>query len=309
MRVTNYTVIDTEQRTWRRRRIDDIWELALRDSIWNGSEDCESTDADVHAAAFDNNPAQKRLATVVAVDEDEKEALNLHVDKNTEYVKGHPIIKTGTDVSKYLISTKDDSDPAFTFRSMVLGTLFTALSNVITMLYQFKPVQIQVSAVFLQLLIFISGEAWAISTPRPDRFKGKWVRSILSLLNFVQSLNAQAITWALARQMYGVAAQCPIVPLGLVIGLAIPVLHWILIKFISRIGEYPINTVIIIFMSGRYFYDNTAFIWSSIAIQVGVFLQVWLRRHPNICNKYNYLIGATLDGGSQLVIFLLSFAV
>lgn len=125
---------------------------------------------------------------------------------------------------------------------------------------------------------------------------------------YVQSLNAQAITWALAKEIYGVAGQYLIVPLGLVIGLAIPVLHWILIKFIPKVGEYPINTVIIIFMSGRYFYGNTAFIWSSIA--VGVFSQVWLRRrHPNIYNKYNYLIGAALDGGSQLVIFLLSFAV
>ncbi|KAI1399216.1 putative OPT peptide transporter Mtd1 [Hypoxylon fuscum] len=104
-------------------------------------------------------------------------------DEDTVYVKGHPVIRNGLDVSKYLISTRDDGDPAFTFRSVVLGTVFTALSSVITMLYIFKPYQVQVSAVFIQLLVFIFGEAWALSTPRPDRFQGKWLRNSLSFLN------------------------------------------------------------------------------------------------------------------------------
>lgn len=54
------------------------------------------------------------------------------------------------DVSRFVVSDRDDGDPALTFRSLVLGTIFTALSSVITMLYVFKPVQMQVSAVFLQ---------------------------------------------------------------------------------------------------------------------------------------------------------------
>jgi hypothetical protein len=56
----------------------------------------------------------------------------------------------GFDVSRFLVSTRDDGDPAFTFRSILLGSAFTALSSVITMLYVFKPVQMQVSAVFIQ---------------------------------------------------------------------------------------------------------------------------------------------------------------
>lgn len=54
------------------------------------------------------------------------------------------------DVSRFVVSDRDDGDPALTFRSVVLGTIFTALSSVITMLYVFKPTQMQVSAVFLQ---------------------------------------------------------------------------------------------------------------------------------------------------------------
>ncbi|KAM6516931.1 hypothetical protein FSOLCH5_007880 [Fusarium solani] len=107
-------------------------------------------------------------------------------DEDTVYVKGHPVIRNGMDVSKYLISDRDDGDPSLTFRAIVLGSLFTALSSVITMLYVFKPTQMQVSAVFLQLLVYIFGQAWALGTPRPDRFKSPWVQSILRFLNFGQ---------------------------------------------------------------------------------------------------------------------------
>ncbi len=91
-----------------------------------------------------------------------------------EYRNGHPVIrngkfpkivvyalrqrgahwlirkKIGDDVSRFVVSDRDDGDPALTFRSVFLGTIFTALSSVITMLYVFKPTSMQVSAVFLQ---------------------------------------------------------------------------------------------------------------------------------------------------------------
>ncbi|KAI3390955.1 hypothetical protein diail_8329 [Diaporthe ilicicola] len=116
----------------------------------------------------------------------------------------------------------------------------------------------------------------------------------------MQSLNSQAITWALAKDMP--------VPLGLLIGAALPVLHWGVIKAFPRVRGLPINTTIICSFAGQVYYGNTSWVWSSIA--VGVFSQLYLRRRmPQIYNKYNYLIGAALDGGSQVVIFILSFAV
>jgi hypothetical protein len=37
---------------------------------------------------------------------------------------------------------------------------------------------------------------------------------------------------------------------------------------------------------------------------------VWLRKyHPGWYNKYNYILGGALDGGAQMMIFVLSFAV
>ncbi|KAH8692825.1 peptide transporter MTD1 [Talaromyces proteolyticus] len=126
--------------------------------------------------------------------------------------------------------------------------------------------------------------------------------------SIVQSYNSQAITWALAKETYGVGSRYLIVPLGIVIGLGIPVLHWGITKVFPSVRKWQLNTAIILSYAGTSYYGNTSWISSSIA--VGVFSQVWLRRRlPSIYNKYNYLIGAALDGGSQIMIFILSFAV
>lgn len=122
----------------------------------------------------------------------------------------------------------------------------------------------------------------------------------------LQSMNTEAITWALAKQFYG--GRYLLVPLGLAAGLALPVLHWGLNRVFPPARKWPLNTAIIASYAGVNYYGNTSWVWSSIA--VGVFSQFWLRRRlPKIYNKYNYLIGAALDGGSQIVIFILSFAV
>ena len=124
----------------------------------------------------------------------------------------------------------------------------------------------------------------------------------------MQSLNSQAISWALAKQMYGLSGRYVIVPLGLLIGFSLPFFHWALIKKFPCIERIPLNTAIISAYAGTTYFGNTSWIWSSIA--VGIFSQFWLRKRvPKVYNKYNYLIGAALDGGSQIVIFVLSFAV
>jgi hypothetical protein len=46
------------------------------------------------------------------------------------------------------------------------------------------------------------------------------------------------------------------------------------------------------------------------SIIVGLVSQLWLRKyHPGWYKKYNYILGGALDGGAQVMIFLLSFAV
>jgi hypothetical protein len=46
-------------------------------------------------------------------------------------------------------------DPSLTFRFLDLGSTFTTLFSVITMLYIFKPIQMQVSVTFLQCTLFL----------------------------------------------------------------------------------------------------------------------------------------------------------
>lgn len=46
------------------------------------------------------------------------------------------------------------------------------------------------------------------------------------------------------------------------------------------------------------------------SIVVGLVSQLWLRKyHPGWYRKYNYILGGALDGGAQVMIFILSFAV
>lgn len=48
-------------------------------------------------------------------------------EHKVRYVNGEPVITTGWDVSRYLVDTRDDGDPAITFRSLLLGTVFAGL--------------------------------------------------------------------------------------------------------------------------------------------------------------------------------------
>ena len=49
------------------------------------------------------------------------------VDEKPQYVNGEPVITNGRDVARYLVDLRDDEDPPFTFRSVVLGTVVGGL--------------------------------------------------------------------------------------------------------------------------------------------------------------------------------------
>lgn len=48
-------------------------------------------------------------------------------DEKSLFVNGDPVITSGRDVSKYLVDLRDDEDPPFTFRSIILGTMIGGL--------------------------------------------------------------------------------------------------------------------------------------------------------------------------------------
>ncbi|TCD71832.1 hypothetical protein EIP91_003175 [Steccherinum ochraceum] len=106
-------------------------------------------------------------------------------DSSVEWVNGEPVISNGRDVSKYLIDIRDDGDPAITFRSCVLGTVFAGLGATLVQIYQFKPVQMSVSTVFLLLLIYSFGTAWAKFLPRAETVQGGRYAKLAPVFRFI----------------------------------------------------------------------------------------------------------------------------
>jgi len=127
----------------------------------------------------------------------------------------------------------------------------------------------------------------------------------------VQSLNSGAVTWSLAKQLYGVHGPYFVIPLSLFIGMIPTLVQWLISKRWPTIGPIKVDSIvlpIIFFYSAGLASGVTSPITSSIV--VGIVSQLWLRKnHPTWFNKFNYILGGALDGGSQVMIFILSFAV
>lgn len=60
-------------------------------------------------------------------------------DNNSLFVNGEPVITSGRDVSKYLVDLRDDEDPPFTFRSIVLGTMIGGLGAALYQVCMLPP--------------------------------------------------------------------------------------------------------------------------------------------------------------------------
>jgi OPT family oligopeptide transporter len=128
---------------------------------------------------------------------------------------------------------------------------------------------------------------------------------------YVQSLNSQAVTWSLAKQLYGVNGAYFLVPMGLVIGFGPTTIQYFVAKRWKSIAGVPVESIILplIYMYAGWFSSGVTSITTTL-VATGVVTQVWLRRyHPGWYRKYNYILGGAMDGGAQVMIFLLSFAV
>ncbi|KAF4574269.1 hypothetical protein EYR36_005602 [Pleurotus pulmonarius] len=132
----------------------------------------------------------------------------------------------------------------------------------------------------------------------------------------IQGYNSASIAMgALGKELFslGKPAGYWIIPFGIVIGLFAPLPFWIVWKFsrpgsrLSMTMEY-INVPIVALYIGWLPYSVNGQWWSCVVI--GFVSQWWLRtRKPRWFIKYNYLLSAALDGGSQVILFILSFAV
>ncbi|KAF9492268.1 oligopeptide transporter [Pleurotus eryngii] len=127
----------------------------------------------------------------------------------------------------------------------------------------------------------------------------------------VQMLNSAAVAWSLAKDLYGFKGPYWIVPMSLLLGMIPTCVQWLLWKRWRNIGPVPLDKVVlpIIYMYSAWMSVGvTSTITSSIII--GLVSQLWIRKsYPRWYNKYNYILGGALNGGAQVMVFVLSFAV
>ncbi|KAG2157254.1 OPT oligopeptide transporter protein-domain-containing protein [Suillus clintonianus] len=124
-----------------------------------------------------------------------------------------------------------------------------------------------------------------------------------------QSYNSQAIAWGgLAHELFSTGQRYQWVPLSYLIGLVAPLPFWIIHRYWPKLHmDYYYTPIICSYIGGLSVGINS----SVVSYYMVAFLsQWWLRtRYPRWFVKYNYLVSAALDGGTQVMVFVLSFAV
>lgn len=124
----------------------------------------------------------------------------------------------------------------------------------------------------------------------------------------VQQYNTLAIAWSIAGDMFSVGARYQWVTISYLIGFLVPLPFFFAYRYTKlEIFRY-LNLSIILWYMGWLFVGVNSSILTYFALGIGA--QWWLRKHkPAFFNKYNYLVSAALDGGTQVLVFILSFAV
>jgi hypothetical protein len=143
----------------------------------------------------------------------------------------------------------------------------------------------------------------------------------------VQQYNTLALAWSMAGDMFSVGARYEWVTLSYLIGFIVPIPFWLIYRYTKiRFFSY-INLSIILWYMGwlcnfspcpfearRRFANPPTVVGVNASILsyfiAGFFAQMYLRRYkPKWFVEWNYLVSAALDGGTQVIVFILSFAV
>ncbi|KAJ7470934.1 OPT oligopeptide transporter [Mycena latifolia] len=129
-----------------------------------------------------------------------------------------------------------------------------------------------------------------------------------------QQYNSASIAMgALGKELFVFGKPYWLIPFAIFLGLFMPLPVWLVWKFSSpksRISEFMkyLNLPIILLFVGALPAGVNGQ-WTTCMI-LGVYSQWWLRKkHPRWFRKYNYIMSTALDGGSSVVLFILSLAV
>ncbi|RDW59135.1 hypothetical protein BP5796_12059 [Coleophoma crateriformis] len=172
--------------------------------------------------------------------------------------------------------------PKCTFATQVIGCIFGALLNYVMMQSIVKD----------QTEVLLSPEGTAI-----------WSGAQ------VQTINSNGIAWALGPEMFSFGQRYQWVSAAYLFGFLLPVPFYIMHKIFPKqwIWSY-LNMSIIFWYMGYLVVGSNASAWMYFAI--GYLGQWYFRTYrPQQFIKWNYLVSAGMDGGTQVMVFMLSFAV
>ncbi|KAI9324115.1 OPT oligopeptide transporter [Zopfochytrium polystomum] len=121
-----------------------------------------------------------------------------------------------------------------------------------------------------------------------------------------QSFNSYAVSWGgLGKEMFGAGAPYQWVTYAFLLGLALPVPFFLLHKAFPKARFDLVNTAIIMWYSGYLTVgiNSSVFMW----ILIGIVSQYYMRNYrPAWFNKFNYLLAAGLDAGTQVAVFIMT---
>ncbi|KAJ3784083.1 OPT oligopeptide transporter [Lentinula aff. detonsa] len=179
--------------------------------------------------------------------------------------------------------------PRVTFAVQMLGSIVGAIFN------------------YTMMITIVDANREVLKDPTGTRVWSGWI---------IQSTNSASVAMgALGKELFtlGKTSGYWIIPFAMLIGIFIPIPFWVVYKYtkqgswINSTMKY-LNFPIILLYIGWLPYSVNGQWWSCVFI--GFASQWWIRtRRPRWFVKYNYLLSAALDGGSQVILFILSFAV
>ncbi|KAF5345680.1 hypothetical protein D9758_013051 [Tetrapyrgos nigripes] len=125
----------------------------------------------------------------------------------------------------------------------------------------------------------------------------------------VQTFNSDAVTWgALGNIIYAPSGRYGIIPLSILIGLAVPIPFWILHRLYPHMHFNGVITPMLTYGLGYLSVGINSSVFTTFCL--AVFSQYYLRKYrPKWFRKYNFLMSAALDGGTQVMVFVYTFAV
>ncbi|KAH9924206.1 OPT oligopeptide transporter [Fomitopsis serialis] len=177
--------------------------------------------------------------------------------------------------------------PRATFAAQMLGSIVGSIFN------------------YTMMRSIVDANREVLKDPTGTRVWSGWI---------IQQYNSASVALgALGTELYSVHKRYDMLAFAIFIGLLLPVPFWLLHRYtkpgtlVNRFASY-VNMPIISLYVGYLPYSVNGQWWSCFVI--GFASQWWLRKYrPGWFKKYNYLLSAALDGGSQVIIFILSFAV